>query len=90
MKHDVSDLVTNLECPQCGVGLNGATNVDGSQQFPQIGDITVCSYCLSYLEFSADCFVHLSVADARNRLDSEQFGILQAIRLSSHLGITLV
>ena len=51
---DVSvHVVAAPRCPGCGTALNGATAVDLSGVMPTPGDLTVCLYCATALEFVA-------------------------------------
>ena len=41
-------------CPGCGELLSGASNLDHPGRVPVAGDVTVCLYCASVLEYVPD------------------------------------
>lgn len=46
-------------CPVCDTKLDGATCVDGDDEIiPQAGDVSVCMYCGTILEYEDGLFVH--------------------------------
>lgn len=57
------------KCPTCQANLGGCTAVDGSDEGPTVGDITVCLYCGEILEFTEGLRVKLIEADTIPEID---------------------
>jgi hypothetical protein len=47
-------LDSNPCCPKCETVLDGATDLDGKGVAPSPGDITMCIYCHTVMEFTDD------------------------------------
>lgn len=46
-------LTTSARCPTCSMLMDGATNVQpGERGSPSPGDVTVCAYCATMLQFT--------------------------------------
>jgi len=41
-------------CPVCSTKLDAATDPDGTDALPKVGDITICLHCAEVMEFGAD------------------------------------
>jgi hypothetical protein len=41
-------------CPSCGIPLDAASGVSDADAQPETGDITVCFYCNTVLEYTGD------------------------------------
>lgn len=44
----------NIDCPKCGIHLDGATESNGQETNPKPGDISVCVYCGTFLIFDEE------------------------------------
>ena len=55
-------------CPTCDSRLDGATQIEGKAVAPCSGDVSICIYCMEYLEFDDD--IKLVTLDV-NTLDPE-------------------
>ena len=47
-----------VNCPTCNRTLDGATCVDNEDILPKIGDLSVCMYCGTILEYEDGLFLH--------------------------------
>lgn len=51
-------------CPKCGVSLDAATDASGGDAEPRPGDVTICFYCQSVLEFTEEMeFEKINIKD---------------------------
>lgn len=44
----------SVDCPKCGIHLDGATESNGQETNPKPGDISVCVYCGTFLMFDEE------------------------------------
>lgn len=80
MDHDVRHLIATCVCPHCQADLSGASNADDFNDSPQIGDITVCAYCASYLQFAKPGFQQLTDKAAKTMLDTSMYEQIERYR----------
>jgi hypothetical protein len=50
-------------CPACASPINGHANADGARCGPKPGDLSVCLYCTSFLQFEDSGVRELKPAD---------------------------
>ena len=79
MKH--GQLKTKPYCPNCSTVLDGWTHLKEEQ--PEEGDITVCLYCSSVLEFDKKMMLKLASANTLEKCDFiELQDVHKAIKVS--------
>lgn len=67
-------------CPECGYGVDSATNAEDSTDAPRPGDFSICLYCGTILVFTEDLSLRKSAPedyfdmpdDFRSALDRAQ------------------
>ena len=55
-------------CPKCITEIDGATNLEGGDQTPEDGDISICIYCTEVLEYADGTLIKGNV----DKLEEEQ------------------
>lgn len=66
-------------CPQCGTVLDAQTSLEG-RLTPKPGDVTVCVYCTTFLQFDEYLFLRILTDDEFEKLERVEKDQLNAIR----------
>ena len=66
-------------CPVCSAIFDGAMGINNNDK-PKTGDLTVCSYCASFLTFTPDVCVRLLTAEEIGDLSFQERTILMHAR----------
>lgn len=72
-------LASNPTCPGCNMTIDGYTPAEGEKQEPEDGDLSVCSYCYTALEFVTDPDTGLITLVLADDLDEEQQSVINTV-----------
>lgn len=59
------------KCPTCSQKLNASTNIEGEDISPTAGDITICTYCSTILQYDEELLLHRMEIDELMALPTE-------------------
>lgn len=59
-------------CPCCKKKLTGASGIQDDTSVPEPGDLSICIYCGTILEYEEGFFLHVAPDESLSRLNSEE------------------
>ena len=59
-------------CPCCHAKLTGASGIQDETSVPEPGDLSICLYCGTILEYEEGFFLHVATDETLSRLNSEE------------------